>query len=61
MEKNTIDLTKDTKRKDLGFEQETVLDSGWKPVAIDYNKLPSFYSKLSKRNLSGKNLFFLTL
>lgn len=52
-EKNTIDLSKDTKRKDLGFEQETVLDSGWKPVAINYNKLPSFYSKLSKRNLTA--------
>jgi len=48
-----IDLSKDTKRQEIGFEQETVLDSGWKPIKVDFNKLGTFYSKLSKRNLTA--------
>ena len=52
-ENNLINLKKDTKRQEIGFEQETVLDSGWKEIRVDYKKLLSFYSKLSKRNLTG--------
>ena len=48
-----IDLTKDTKRKDIGFEQQSLLDSDWKEIKVDLKKLGGFYSKLSKRNLSG--------
>lgn len=52
-EENVIDLTKDTKRQEIGFEQETILDSGWNPVQIQFNKLGTYYSKLSKRNLTA--------
>lgn len=41
------------KRKELGFEQESLLDSDWKEIRIDHKKLVSFYSKLSKRNLTA--------
>ena len=49
-----IDLKKDTKRKEIGFETESVLDNEWKEVKVDGSKLLFNYSKLSKKNLTGK-------
>lgn len=40
----------------MGIEMETFLDSSWKEVKVDYRALPGYYSKLSKRNLTGKYL-----
>lgn len=57
-EKTLINLENDKKRQQIGFEQETVLDSGWKPIQVDKGKLLGYYSKLSKRNLTGKNHYF---
>lgn len=50
---NQIDLKVDSKRKEIGFETESVLDISWKEVKINYNKLPMYYSKLAKKNLTG--------
>ncbi len=50
---HVIDLSKDTQRQEIGLEQETVLDSGWRPVSLQLRNLPAFYSKLSKRNLTA--------
>ena len=57
----TIDLNKDLseKRKQIGFETESLFDSDWKDIRIEYNKLLFNYSKLSKKNLTGK-LNYLT-
>ena len=49
-----IDLKKDTKRKEIGFETESILDNEWKEVKVDGSKLLFNYSKLSKKNLTGK-------
>jgi hypothetical protein len=50
-----IDLKKDTKRKEIGFETESILDNEWKEVKVDGSKLLFNYSKLSKKNLTGIN------
>lgn len=50
---NIIDLNKDSKRKEIGFETESVLDSEWKEMRVDFKKLAQNYSKLSKKNLTG--------
>ena len=50
----TIDLKKDSKRKEIGFETESILDNEWKEVKVDGSKLLFDYSKLSKKNLTGK-------
>jgi len=51
-----IDLKKDTKRQEIGFETESILDNEWKEVKIDGSKLLLNYSKLSKKNLTGNDL-----
>ena len=48
-----IDLNKDNKRKEIGFETESVLDNEWKEVKVDTKNLLLNYSKLSKKNLTG--------
>ena len=53
-ESNIINLTNDTTRKGIGFEPSTLLDTDWKEIRVDYKQLLDFYSKLSKRNLTGK-------
>jgi hypothetical protein len=45
------DLVK--KRKEIGFETESILDNEWKEIKNDYNNLGAYYSKLSKKNLTG--------
>lgn len=50
---NIINLNPDEKRKEIGFEQVTLLDSEWKEIKVDFKNLGGFYSKLSKRNLSA--------
>jgi hypothetical protein len=52
---NTIDLNKelDKKRQEIGFETESLLDTDWRQVKVDYNKLIVNYAKLSKKNLTG--------
>ncbi len=52
-ESNIINLTNDTTRKEIGFEPSTLLDTDWKEIRVDYKQLLSYYSKLSKRNLTG--------
>lgn len=51
---NQIDLKPETKRKEIGFETESVLDSSWKEIKVEYNKLGVYYSKLAKKNLTGE-------
>jgi protoheme IX farnesyltransferase len=48
-----IDTQIDTKRKEIGFSTESLLDSSWKEIKIDYKNLPLFYSKLAKKNLTA--------
>lgn len=50
---SVIDLNKDSKRKQIGFETESVNDKEWKEISIDWNNLLSNYAKLSKKNLTG--------
>lgn len=56
---SVIDLNKDSKRKEIGFDTESVTDKEWKEIRIDWNKLLSNYAKLSKKNLTGKNQYQL--
>lgn len=54
--KNVINLDKkdeDKKRKEIGFETESILDDNWKEIKVDYSKLLFYYSKLSKKNLTA--------
>lgn len=51
---SVIDLNKESKRKEIGFDAESVTDNEWKEIRIDWNKLLSNYAKLSKKNLTGK-------
>jgi hypothetical protein len=41
------------KRKEIGFETESVSDNEWREVKTDYSKVIQYYSKLSKKNLTG--------
>lgn len=53
---NIIELEakdEDKKRKEIGFETESVLDNSWKEIRVDVSKLPLYYSKLSKKNLTA--------
>lgn len=45
------ELTK--KRKEIGFETESVLDNEWRDLRVDFKKLGFNYLKLSKQNLTG--------
>ena len=41
--KNVINLDKkdeDKKRKEIGFETESILDDNWKEIKVDYSKTP---------------------
>ena len=42
-------------RKEIGFETESILDNEWKEIKTECKKLPFNYSKLSKKNLTGKS------
>lgn len=53
--KSVIDLNKDSKRKEIGFETESITDNEWKEIRVDFNKLLTNYAKLSKKNLTGKS------
>ncbi|CAF1062583.1 unnamed protein product [Brachionus calyciflorus] len=50
---SVIDLSKDSKRKEIGFETESVTDTEWKQIRIDFNQILTNYSKLSKKNLTA--------
>jgi heme o synthase len=50
---DTIDLSNNSKRDEIGFATQTLLENGWREVRVDYKSLLSNYAKLSKRNLTG--------
>ena len=51
---HVIDIRRDNTRREIGFETESVLDDEWKEVKVDSKKLLFNYSKLSKKNLTGR-------
>ena len=54
MVQNVFNFEKDDISKEIGSETRSVLDGEWKEVKIDFRELFQNYSKLSKRNLTGK-------
>ena len=55
-----LDKSKLSKETDQGIQMSSILDNDWREMKIEYGKLIGFYSKLSKKNLTGmyfRNLF----